>query len=137
MSTTATRSKKTTTRKTAATPAAELLGFARERAQTAKTWTELHNAIYGLGGKFGELFADQSARAAYAKSAEFRAIAELIGALRGHTDAADETMPSGKFVLRLPESLHAALLAEAKAEGVSLNQLCLAKLASQLKAVLR
>ena len=35
----------------------------------------------------------------------------------------------------LPRSVHAALLAEAKAEGVSLNQLCVSKLVAQLRAV--
>jgi len=40
---------------------------------------------------------------------------------------------SGKFVVRLPRSLHAALIAEAEREGVSLNQLCVAKLAVQLQ----
>ena len=34
-----------------------------------------------------------------------------------------------------PRSVHAALIAEAKAEGVSLNQLCVAKLIAQLRAV--
>jgi predicted HicB family RNase H-like nuclease len=36
---------------------------------------------------------------------------------------------------RPARSVHGALLAEAKAEGVSLNQLCLAKLVAQLRAV--
>jgi HicB-like protein involved in pilus formation len=36
---------------------------------------------------------------------------------------------SGKFVLRLPMALHVQLTAEAKRQGVSLNQLCLALLA--------
>jgi len=36
---------------------------------------------------------------------------------------------SGKFVLRLPKSLHARLVAEAEKEGVSLNQYALYKLA--------
>lgn len=36
---------------------------------------------------------------------------------------------SGKFVLRLPKSLHRRLAIEADAEGVSLNQLALYKLA--------
>ncbi len=36
---------------------------------------------------------------------------------------------SGRFVVRLPQSLHAALESEAMAEGVSLNQLVVAKLA--------
>ena len=37
---------------------------------------------------------------------------------------------SGKFVLRLPKSLHAKLSIEAKNEGVSLNQYTLYKLSS-------
>ncbi|MCL2280139.1 MAG: toxin-antitoxin system HicB family antitoxin, partial [Oscillospiraceae bacterium] len=36
---------------------------------------------------------------------------------------------SGKFVLRLPKSLHARLALEAEKEGVSLNQFALYKLA--------
>lgn len=36
---------------------------------------------------------------------------------------------SGKFVVRLPKSLHQRLAIEAEKEGVSLNQLALYKLA--------
>jgi predicted HicB family RNase H-like nuclease len=43
---------------------------------------------------------------------------------------------NGAISIRLPRSVHAALLAEAKAEGVSLNQLCLSKLVAQLRAVI-
>jgi predicted HicB family RNase H-like nuclease len=42
---------------------------------------------------------------------------------------------NGAISVRLPRSVHAALLAEAEAEGVSLNQLCLSKLVAQLRAV--
>ena len=41
---------------------------------------------------------------------------------------------SGKFNVRVPKSLHAALATEAEAEGVSLNQLVVAKLARHLQA---
>jgi antitoxin HicB len=41
---------------------------------------------------------------------------------------------SGKFNVRIPKSLHAALASEADSEGVSLNQLVLAKLAMHLQA---
>jgi predicted HicB family RNase H-like nuclease len=34
--------------------------------------------------------------------------------------------------VRLPDSIHSELMAEAKSEGISLNQLCLAKLAKPL-----
>jgi antitoxin HicB len=40
---------------------------------------------------------------------------------------------SGKFNVRVPRSLHAALAREAEAEGVSLNQLVVAKLALHLQ----
>ena len=40
---------------------------------------------------------------------------------------------SGKFNVRLPKSLHAALASEAEAEGVSLNQLIMTKLALHLQ----
>jgi len=40
---------------------------------------------------------------------------------------------SGKFNVRVPKSLHAALASEAEAEGVSLNQLVVAKLALHLQ----
>ena len=40
---------------------------------------------------------------------------------------------SGKFNVRVPKSLHAALASEAEAEGVSLNQLVVAKLALRLQ----
>ena len=35
---------------------------------------------------------------------------------------AEEPLPSGKVLLRLPRSLHASLIESAKSEGVSLNQ---------------
>ena len=42
----------------------------------------------------------------------------------------EDNQYSGKFVLRLPKSLHARLAAEAKSEGLSLNQYTLFRLSS-------
>ena len=44
---------------------------------------------------------------------------------------ADDGGYSGRFVLRLPKSLHARLAGEARSEGVSLNQYALYKLAER------
>jgi antitoxin HicB len=41
---------------------------------------------------------------------------------------------SGKFNVRVPKSLHASLASEAEAEGVSLNQLVVTKLALHLQS---
>ena len=42
----------------------------------------------------------------------------------------DENQYSGKFVLRIPKTLHARLAKEAEKEGVSLNQYALYRLSS-------
>jgi predicted HicB family RNase H-like nuclease len=51
---------------------------------------------------------------------------------------AARTQPShsGRLLLRMPKTLHAALVAEAAREGISLNQLCVVKLATALTALL-
>ena len=42
-----------------------------------------------------------------------------------------DTLPSGRFVIRAPHTLHAALKKRAKEEGVSLNDLVASVLASR------
>ena len=119
----------------ATTKGAELLEFVREEAQGCTTWVQLHNAVFGIGGKLGELFPSQSERIAFSNSDEFATVAALIESLPTTPNVPMPREASGQFRLRLPKSLHAALAAEADAEGVSLNQLCLAKLAVQLRAI--
>jgi len=45
-------------------------------------------------------------------------------------DPIDDNQYSGKFVLRIPKSLHARLAMEAEQEGVSLNQYALYRLSN-------
>ena len=49
-----------------------------------------------------------------------------------HPDAVDVPNASGKFVARVPKSIHAQLASRAKAEGVSLNTLVLTFIAKGL-----
>lgn len=42
----------------------------------------------------------------------------------------DERLPSGRFVLRLPAALHAALQGAARGAGISLNEYCVRRLAA-------
>ena len=118
------------------TKAKEALDFVKEKAKTCETWIELHNAVFGIGGKFTELFPTQSERVQFTKTEEFGKLQELIGSLPGPAKSADDDLANanGTMIVRGPKSLHAALIAEAKAEGVSLNQLCIAKLSVQLRA---
>jgi predicted HicB family RNase H-like nuclease len=122
-------------------PVAEALQYARSLRGKGLTWVEVSNALFGPGGKLTELCPSEAKRGALVKSAEFQEILQVIeqardddgepaGALGNWTSTA-----SGTTTLRIPKSLHAALLAEAEAEGTSLNQLCLAKLAIQLRCL--
>jgi hypothetical protein len=114
--------------------ARELLTRARELAQTSGlTWVEANNAIYGPGGLFARLFPNAKERAAFAKTKESRQVDRLIDGLPEPPTGPQRREYSGKFNVRVPKSLHAALAIEAEAEGVSLNQLVVAKLALHLQ----
>ena len=80
----------------------------------------------------------EAERTAFSQTAECKEIFALLDALHApRTKEFGELLATanGAISVRLPRSVHAALLAEAKAEGVSLNQLCLSKLVAQLRAV--
>src|SRR5437762_7411620 len=115
--------------------AQELLKLARKLARTSGlTWVEANNAIYSARGVFARLFVSPKDRAAFAKTKESREIDRLIDSLPEPSAAPQRREYSGKFNVRVPKSIHAALASEAEAEGVSLNQLVVAKLALHLQA---
>jgi predicted HicB family RNase H-like nuclease len=114
--------------------ARELLTLARKLAETTGlTWVEANNAVYGPGGPFARLFPTAKDRLAFAKTKESEEIDELIDSLPEPPVGPQRREYSGKFNVRVPKSLHAALAREAEAEGVSLNQLVVAKLALHLQ----
>jgi hypothetical protein len=141
-STTPSRTKRRTiTKRTSSTPAiAEALRYTRQLREKGLNWVEVSNALFGPGGKLTELCPTEAERTALARTSEFRQILQMIEEARD--DDGDPvgavgnwmSTASGTTTLRIPKSLHAALLAEAEAEGISLNQLCLTKLAVQLRA---
>jgi hypothetical protein len=121
-----------------AAKARQVLEFAESKAKEVTDWLELHFALFGVGGKASELFPTEAERSAFLRTAEYKRINALMNTLPyPKKDEIKELVSSanGAISVRLPRSVHAALLAEAKAEGVSLNQLCVAKLIAQLRAV--
>ncbi len=112
----------------------ELLTLARKLAQApGLTWIEANNAIYGPGGPFVRLFPNANDRVAFAKTKESRQIDRFIDSLPEPAVGPRRREYSGKFNVRVPKSLHASLASEAEAEGVSLNQLVVTKLALHLQ----
>ena len=118
--------------------AREVLAFAEQRATEVADNMELFNDLYSPTGKATLLFETEAERTAFSKTREYKQILALMDRLPTPPvkEIVDLTATAnGAISVRLPRSVHAALLAEAKAEGVSLNQLCVAKLVAQLRAV--
>ena len=118
--------------------ARQALHFAQMRAKDAADLVEFDNSLFAPGGKATELFPTEADRTAFCRTQEYKQILALMDTLphppvKGFVDMVASA--NGAISVRLPRSVHAALLAEAKAEGVSLNQLCLSKLVAQLRAV--
>jgi hypothetical protein len=118
--------------------ARQVLEFAEQRAREAADWMELSNALFAPDGKATEAFSTPGEKTAFCKTAEYKQILALLDRLPSPQlqEVADLTAKAnGSISVRLPRSVHAALLAEAEAEGVSLNQLCVSKLVGQLRSV--
>lgn len=110
---------------------ADLLSQAEALAASCETWADLSNALFDpVNGLVTQAYPTRAERQAFSKTKEYRAIRELVSAAMQRTGLVEGATPrkSGRFVVRLPKSLHAALEREAAAEGVSLNQLVVVKL---------
>ncbi len=117
---------------------AELLQRAEELARTVETWAALSNALFDpMSGLVTRAYPTRAQREAFVKTEEYRRICQLIddaqqrfGLVAGATPKA-----RGRMVVNVPLSLQGALEREARAEGVSVDQLIVAKLAARLSAV--
>src|SRR5438445_8313298 len=116
--------KKTPVSSAVSAKARQLLAYAEERAGQAADWVELHNALFGLGGKATELLSTESERTAFARTTECKRIFALLDHLPkpGVKDFGElVATANGAISVRLPRTIHAARLADAKGEAVSLN----------------
>ena len=117
-----------------------LLESAQAAAQVVETWADLSNALFDPeSGLIAKAYPTRAEREQFVQTEEYRAIRKLVDESRQRTGLVAGATPSksGKLLVRLPKSLHAALESEAVEEGVSLNQLVVAKLAWQLSGVAR
>ncbi len=113
----------------------ELLEQGRQAAQTAESWADLSNVLFDpVRGLIARAYPTQAERAAFVQTEEYRQIRQLLHEAMARQGLVAGAVPkkSGRFVVRLPRSLHEALEREAAAEGVSLNQLVVSKLSAQL-----
>ena len=112
-----------------------ILDSARTVASSVESWADLSNALFNpADGLLIKAYPTREEREAFLKTKEYGAIRELLEAAMDKTGLIEGATPkkSGKFMVRLPKTLHGALEREAAEEGVSLNQLVVTKLAVQL-----
>src|SRR5580704_16862501 len=117
------------------TKAQKIRDSAKTVALSAETWADLSNALFDpIDGLVAKAYPTRDEREKFIETEEYKAIRQLIDAAEERTGLVEGATPkkSGKFIVRLPRSLHAALQAEAEQEGVSLNQLVVTKLALQM-----
>jgi hypothetical protein len=130
--------KKPTPSRRVRTRARQVLEFAQQHAREVANWVELSNALFSPEGKATLAFPTAADKTAFCKTPEYKSLLALLNTLPPPPVQEVINLTSsanGAISVRLPRSVHAALLAEAKAEGVSLNQLCVSKLIAQLRAV--
>jgi hypothetical protein len=119
--------------------ASKILKQAQAEAVSASSWADLSNVLFNpVDGLVTRAFPKRNEREEFFATAQYKAIRDLIShsiQTNGLVEGATPAKKSGRFVVRLPHSLHEALELEAQKEGVSLNQLVVAKLAVQLNSM--
>jgi predicted HicB family RNase H-like nuclease len=110
------------------------LRLAKQMQTEGVSWVEANNRLYGVGGVLTQLSArERNAFFQTKQAAEITEILEQLPEPKAKVGRPRAEL-NGKILARVPKSVHAALLAEAEAEGVSLNQLIVSKLSVQLRA---
>lgn len=115
--------------------AKEVLVEAKLLAEQAANWADLSNSFFDpIDGLVATRFPDAAERAEFRKSDAYSQLHGLVEQKMQQTGvvAGAEPTKSGRFVVRVPKSLHAALEREAESEGTSLNQLVVTKLSARL-----
>jgi hypothetical protein len=108
---------------------------AKALVPTVNTWADFATSVFGRDGLIASALPDEAERQMFLDSPQYKALSQMrlqlikkFGAEKGGTPE-----KSGRFLVRIPKSLHLMLEVEAKREGVSLNQLAVSKLTLPLK----
>jgi len=95
----------------------------------APDWVTYFREVLGIGGVVRRLFPDRDELAAFERSAEFAEIQLMLARLRQRSNVrTDFSEPTRVITVRMPQSLHETLQAEANSHCTSMNKLCITKL---------
>jgi predicted HicB family RNase H-like nuclease len=103
--------------------------FAHNLYQRGPDWVTFFREVLGVSGAARKVFATQEEFVAFEKSDEYGAIQQMVNGLRTRKGGGGaQYEPTRVITVRLPESLHEALKAEANDHNTSMNKLCISKL---------
>ncbi|MGM0490143.1 MAG: toxin-antitoxin system HicB family antitoxin, partial [Planctomycetota bacterium] len=91
-------------------------------------WVTFFREILGIGGIVRRLFPDDTALLEFEKTEEHAEIQSMLARLRQQSDRGETREPIRVITVRLPQSLHEALQAQANLHQTSMNKLCISKL---------
>lgn len=92
-------------------------------------WVSFYRAIFAPEGVIHQLFPTPEQMEYFEQTPEFLELHKMMTALRTTDDAKiDAVEPQTMITIRLPRSLQAMLVEEAKQHAVSTNKLCISKL---------
>jgi HicB family len=112
-----------------------ILEQAQVLARNVKSWADFSVAIFDQhNGLVAKNFQKPMEREAFYDSKEYEEVNQILLGLMKKFGVEGGATPqkSGRFVVRVPKTVHVALEIEAKREGVSLNQLAVSKLSLPL-----
>ncbi len=106
-----------------------VLQVAKQLFQSNPDWVTFFREVLGVDGAARTVFADQNDYVNFEKSEQYNEIQQIVTALRQRKIPGGGNNEATRVItVRLPESLHEALKAEANDHNTSMNKLCISKL---------
>ncbi len=106
-----------------------VLQVAKQLFQGRPDWVTFFREVLGVNGAARNVFPDQAEYVLFEQSPEFADIQTMVANLRNKkANSSGKNEATRVITVRLPESLHEALKAEAADHKTSMNKLCISKL---------
>lgn len=107
----------------------KVLQVAKELYGSKPDWVTFFRETLGVNGAARHVFTTQPDYVLFEQSGEYHEIQQMVSNLRSRKIPGNgSNEPTRVITVRLPESLHEALKAEASDHNTSMNKLCISKL---------
>ena len=110
----------------------KVLQVAKQLHAGRPDWVTFFRETLGVDGAARSVFPTQDEYTQFEKSREFDEIQTMVASLRTKRPGSGKNEVTKVITVRLPESLHESLKAEASEHGTSMNKLCISKLLQAL-----